>query len=311
MLSINKADIQVQKGNFTTWWKNKQRQDDYELAQNEKLAQEIKRLDQSARQGRAWSNQVEKTKYGQKNAGVKADKGYIGAKSAKMMQRAKNNQRRKEAAAEEKAGLLRNIERREFLELRPAAYHSQRLVEADQLSLYYGEREICHALSFTLEQGQRLALSGPNGSGKSSLLKLLRGEAIRHSGYLRLGGGLIISYVPQDTSFLQGGMDGYIREAGIDETLFKSFLRKLDFPRLQFAKDLAQLSQGQKKKVLLARSLAENAHLYLWDEPLNYIDVISRLQIEELLLAACPSLIFVEHDQAFCEKIATQTLHLG
>ena len=92
--------------------------------------------------------------------------------------------------------------------------------------------------------------------------------------------------------------------------MFLSILRKLDFARVQFEKDMADYSAGQKKKVLLARSLCEQAHLYLWDEPLNYIDVFSRMQIEQLLLAYQPTLLFVEHDRAFCEKIATETVRL-
>ena len=67
---------------------------------------------------------------------------------------------------------------------------------------------------------------------------------------------------------------------------------------------------GQKKKVLLARSMCQSAHLYIWDEPLNYVDVLSRIQIEELLQAFRPTLLFVEHDRVFCEKIATKTVEL-
>ena len=67
-------------------------------------------------------------------------------------------------------------------------------------------------------------------------------------------------------------------------------------------------SDGQKKKVLIAGSLCEKAHLYIWDEPLNYIDVISRIQLEELILNYSPTLIFVEHDKAFTDKIATKSL---
>jgi lincosamide and streptogramin A transport system ATP-binding/permease protein len=62
---------------------------------------------------------------------------------------------------------------------------------------------------------------------------------------------------------------------------------------------------------LLAGSLCEQAHLYIWDEPLNYIDVYSRMQIEELILAHRPALLFVEHDMSFCKKIATETVLLG
>ena len=82
---------------------------------------------------------------------------------------------------------------------------------------------------------------------------------------------------------------------------------------MQFAETDAAASSpraGQRKKVLLARSLCEQAHLYVWDEPMNYIDVISRIQIETLLLDLRPTILFVEHDRAFCEKIATKTVRL-
>jgi len=73
---------------------------------------------------------------------------------------------------------------------------------------------------------------------------------------------------------------------------------------------MSALSAGQKKKVLLARSICQPAHLHIWDEPMNYIDVISRMQIEELLLTYKPTILFVEHDKAFCEHIATKVIRL-
>ena len=73
---------------------------------------------------------------------------------------------------------------------------------------------------------------------------------------------------------------------------------------------MEQYSQGQKKKVLIARSLCQQAHLYLWDEPLNYLDLFSRIQLEQLLTASPVTLLFVEHDQQFCKVVATNTVHL-
>ena len=75
-------------------------------------------------------------------------------------------------------------------------------------------------------------------------------------------------------------------------------------------KNLSALSAGQKKKVLLAASICESAHLHIWDEPMNYIDVISRMQIEELLLTYKPTILFVEHDRAFCDNVATKIVEL-
>ncbi|MBP5754309.1 MAG: ABC-F family ATP-binding cassette domain-containing protein, partial [Clostridia bacterium] len=163
---------------------------------------------------------------------------------------------------------------------------------------------------FTVESGDRVALRGGNGSGKSSLIKLLLGADIPHTGEVKVGGGLKISYVPQDASGLSGDLSEYASEYGIDESLFKAILRKLDFSRVQFEKDIRDFSAGQKKKVLIARSLCEEAHLHIWDEPLNYVDVISRIQIEELLTKFKPTMLFVEHDKAFCDNVATKTVEL-
>lgn len=135
-------------------------------------------------------------------------------------------------------------------------------------------------------------------------------EDIDFTGTLTKDNQLIISYVSQDTSNLQGNLTDYARDNGIDESLFKSILRKLDFSRIQFDKDISTYSGGQKKKVLIAKSLSEKAHLYIWDEPLNFIDVISRMQIEELLLEYTPTLVFVEHDREFCNNVATKIVEL-
>ena len=112
------------------------------------------------------------------------------------------------------------------------------------------------------------------------------------------------------TSHLRGSLSDFARESGVDETLFLSMLAKLDVAKAQTEKDLSALSAGQKKKVLLARSICQPAHLHIWDEPMNYIDVISRMQIEELLMTYQPTILFVEHDKIFRDRIATKTVQL-
>ncbi len=311
ILSINKTNIEIQKGNFSSWWLNKERQDNFELAENRKLKKDIRRLTHAARQVSDWSDKVEKTKTsGRKMSGIKPDKGYIGHKAAKMMARAKDIENRQQAAIAEKAKLLKNIESADKLKMSPLQYHTGRLAELANISIYYHDRAACTGVSFTIEQGDRIALCGKNGAGKSSILKLICGEQINYTGSFRKGSRLKISYVAQDTSFLRGNLTDYAAAVGIDETVFKTNLRKLDFPRVQFEKDISTFSGGQKKKVLIAKSLSEQAHLYIWDEPLNYIDVISRIQIEELLLEYRPTILFVEHDQAFNENIATKYIQV-
>lgn len=310
ILSINKTSIDIQKGNFSDWWANKQRQDQYELAENERLKKDIKRLSESARRTSHWSHEVEKTKNGTKNSGSKVDKGYVGHKAAKMMKRSKSIEQRQQAAIDERSKLLKNVEHADSLKLSQLAYHHNRLASLEQVSIYYGSKTVCEDVSFTIEQGERIALAGRNGSGKSSILKLICGEEIDHTGTFRRGTQLKISYVSQDTAHLQGNLTDYAKSNGIEESLFKAILRKLDFSRVQFEKDIAAFSGGQKKKVLIAKSLCEKVHLHIWDEPLNFIDVISRMQIEELLLEYSPTILFVEHDREFCHNIATRIVQL-
>ncbi|MWC29844.1 Lsa family ABC-F type ribosomal protection protein [Paenibacillus sp. MMS18-CY102] len=310
VLSINKTNIDVQKGNFSDWWENKQRQDNYELAENEKLKKDVKRLSEAAKRTSNWSDEVEKTKNGSRNSGSKIDKGYVGHKAAKMMKRSKAIEHRQQSALDEKSKLLKNIENADSLKITQLAYHKSLLAELDHVSIYYGDNKVCSDLSFTIGQGERIALSGKNGSGKSSIIKLLCDEEISYTGTFRKGSQLKISYVSQDTSHLRGNLTDFARENGIDESLFKSILRKLDFARIQFEKDISSFSGGQKKKVLIAKSLCEKSHLHIWDEPLNFIDVISRMQIEELLLACAPTILFVEHDIEFCKNIATKVVKL-
>ncbi len=310
ILSINKMNIEVQKGNFSSWYANKEARDQLEAAQNQKLESEVKRLKQAARQSSGWSDQVEKSKKGQRVAGLRPDRGFIGHKAAKMMKRAKVLENRQQQAIEEKSKLLKNIDTMDSLKLCPLVYHTDLLAELKDVSVYYDEKKICSQISFNIRQGERVCLSGKNGCGKSSILKLLLGEGISYEGNVHVGSGLKISYISQDTSYLEGNLKELAQEYGLEESLFKTLLRKLDLEREQFEKDVRFFSAGQKKKVLLAKSLCEQAHLYVWDEPLNYIDVLSRVQIEELLLKYQPTIIFVEHDTAFQENVATKVIKM-
>lgn len=311
ILSINKMDIEVQKGNFSSWYANKEARDRLEAAQSQKLKTEVKRLKHAARQSSDWSSKVEKSKKGQRVAGLRPDRGHIGHQAAKMMKRAKVLENRQQQAIEEKSKLLKNVETMEILQIHPMPYHADKLAEVCGLSVYYNGKPVCSGISFDIRQGERVCLSGKNGCGKSSILKLINGEELEYSGKLEIGAGLKISYVSQDTSYLQGNLRELAEKYGLEESLFKAVLRKLDLERGQFEKDVSQYSAGQKKKVLLAKSLCEQAHLYIWDEPLNYIDVLSRVQIEELLLEYEPTVIFVEHDRAFRENVATKVIEMG
>ena len=301
LLVMERSRVLVRQGSFSSWWQDKQQQDALERRQNEKLQQEIRRDQAAARRAESWSGQVEKELTSGKNAasGLHIDKGFVSHKAAKAMKRAKNIQHRAEAAQAEKEELFKNVESSQPLKLHPLEYHSNRLLELREVSPVYDGRAVCRPVSFQLCRGERVALRGSNGCGKSSLLNLICGAPLDHTGTVQVGSGLVISRVRQETAHLHGTLDELVQAQGVDGTLFKTILRKLDLTRLMLEKPMEQYSEGQKKKVLLALSLSQSAHLYVWDEPLNFIDVFSRIQIEELLKTYVPTLLFVEHDAAF------------
>ena len=310
VLCINKTNIEVQKGNFSSWFENKSRTDQFELSQNEKLESQIKSLSVASKRTAIWSDKVEKSKHHPKTPDIGGDKGYIGHKAAKMMKRSKSIEDRAQKFIAEKSSLLRNIETADELKLHPLQYHLGRLVTAEHLSVSYDDNAVCSDVSFEINRGDRIALRGKNGSGKSSLLGLLLGQNIPHTGTLTVAKNLVISHVSQDTVHLQGTLSDFAMAHKLDQSLLQTILCKLDFARTQFDKPIQNYSGGQKKKVILAKSLCEKAHLYVWDEPLNFIDVLSRLQIEEVILKYCPTMIFVEHDKTFVGKIATASVYL-
>lgn len=317
VLVINKTDIEVQQGNFSSWWENKKRQDACELAENERLKKDIRRLSESARKAGQWADNVEATKIGAKSGKYEKNidtRAYVGEKSRRMQMRRKNLERRRQREIEEKSGLLKNLEVVEDLKVMPLAHYKEKLVVMEDCAFAYaGGREIISHFNFEVRQGERIFLKGKNGCGKSSIIKaiLQQAEPVRKAGRIEMPNQMVISYCPQDTAMLRGTIHEYAEEKEIDETLFLAVLRKLDFSRQQFEKRLEDYSGGQKKKVLIAGSLCQRAHLYLWDEPLNFIDVFSRMQIEELVKKFKPTMVMVEHDRAFMQNIATRIVEIS
>ena len=357
VLVLNRKSIEVQAGNFSSWWENKARQDAFARAENEKHIREIGKLKTAADRTGRWADKSERAKIGfdpvREHDRSIATRSYFGAKTKKMQARVKAYEKRIDREIEEKEGLLQDIERSVDLKLNPLVYHKEVLVRARDLELSYpsadgkqADHKLFEGLCFEIRRGDRVVLSGGNGCGKSSIIaailqkagydetgNLLRqntqripgdadpaggasGTAGNHStlmtaGTLDTGSGLILSVVSQDTSFLKGSLQEYCRKRNLNESLLFTVLRQLDFSREQFGKNMEDFSEGQKKKVLAAASLITPAHLYIWDEPLNYIDVFSRMQIEKLILDFQPTMLLVEHDVRFREKIATKIIGIG
>lgn len=327
ILVLNRKTIEIQNGNFSSWEENKRRKDEFARRENEKHRKAIGKLREAAGQTKQWAEKSESSKIGfdptKEHDRSIATRAYIGAKTKKMQSRVRQMEKRIDREIREQEGLLQDIEEITALKMMPLKYHKDRLAWADGYGLKYTDssKELFKELNFEITQGERIFITGRNGQGKSTLLKKLmekatespqfrQGEGPAETGELRTASGLIVSYISQDTSFLKGSIREFCRERKLDESLFCAILRQMDMDRNQFRKNMEEFSEGQKKKVLLASSLLTPAHLYVWDEPLNYIDVFTRIQIENLLLEYRPTLLAVEHDVRFRQRTATRVLSL-
>ena len=304
-LVIERSQVRLENGDLASYEMQKKRRDSHDIQQNAKTRHELKRLKQAALTKENWASQAER----QKQNNSHADKGFIGRRAAKVMKRASALKSRAEERIKQKETQLKNLEVSEPLSLNYRPTHKQVLVEAKDFSLAY-EKQLFSPLNFEVKAGEIVVLKGNNGSGKSSLFQaLLKSSKATVSGELSLN-TQNISVVRQDFSADRGTLKEFAQKRELDYTLLLTLLKKLGFERHTFDVLLENMSLGQQKKVQLAASLATPAELYLWDEPLNYLDTYNQDQLLALLQETKPALLVIEHDQNFIDQIADTVVEL-
>ena len=306
ILALNRSSIDVVQGNFTTWYENKVNQNKNEMKESQRLKHDIARLEVAGQRASGWANKVEKNKRSTESK----DSGYAGHKAAKMMKRVKAIENRREKAIEEKSKLLKDVETTVPLKIFPQKHYKNTLIQINDLSIEYDGRQVLNNFNLTVQQGEKILLRGKNGCGKSSLIKSIIGETA-YKGEIKKASQLQISYIPQDASFLSGSIKEFVLNNGLDATILQTVLRHLGFERIQFEKMIEDYSEGQKKKLLLAKSLCEKAHIYIWDEPLNYVDIFTRIEIEELIRNYDLTMLVIEHDELFNKNLNLKEVFLS
>jgi ATP-binding cassette subfamily F protein uup len=203
------------------------------------------------------------------------------------------------------------------------------LLRLDKISLSFGSRPLLDAVSLTLEAGERVALIGRNGEGKSSLLHLLRGEIEPDDGTLWCRAGARVSLLQQDVqvtapeSVAQWVARGLIEAAPPLATAVSAALPAdpdwcrdrrvatvLSRLELEPAARLDQLSGGTRRRALLARALVSEPQILLLDEPTNHLDIDTIEWLERTLLDYAGALLFVSHDRAFIDQLASRIVEL-
>jgi lincosamide and streptogramin A transport system ATP-binding/permease protein len=304
IVAINKNDLRVFQGNFSLWKQQMALEEATEAARDTALHKEIAALETAARQRRTWSLAAEREKH------KAADSGFVSHKAAKVMKRALAAERRIEMHLLEKRSLLLNRET-----VRPLILHTEHdapevVVSLESVTVSFGDTAVLKEFSMTLRRGERVAVIGPNGAGKTTLLNVIRKIQPVTNGIVHVPAAVHVMHAFQTPVWNSGSLRSHLRRERIDETLFRTAMGTFNIQGDIFERPLESFSEGERKKVELCRSCIFPHHLLVWDEPVNYIDIESKEQIESAIRAAQPTMLFVEHDKTFIDTVATRIIHI-
>ena len=303
-MALNRDTIEVERTSFSSWRQRYRQRLARQRAENAALKQDIARLTRVAADRRAGALKRESDK------AAHVDKGFISNRAKRQMKRALAAECRAENAADARRRTIVDLEKDRQLQLHGSGRGPGPLVVVNDLTLWRGDEPVCHKLSFTVAPGDRVAVIGPNGSGKTSLLDQIESAPYRHTGSLLRPGHVTVARTLQHPQWVSGSLRDRLLDADLDESRFRQVMAVLGVHGSVLDGRIEDLSHGQQKKIDLARSFLTDAQLMLWDEPLNFIDIDAREQIEDVLLRDKPTIVFVEHDTAFVERVATQVIHL-
>jgi ATPase subunit of ABC transporter with duplicated ATPase domains len=186
------------------------------------------------------------------------------------------------------------------------------IIKANNLSKKYGDQLVFQNVSFNLNRDDKVALIGSNGAGKTTLLKVICGIDKDYQGSLILNPSLKVGYFSQEFEGLNTQntvLDNVItQDIALNEV--RLLLASLLFKKNDVFKPIAGLSMGEKCRVAFAKLVLSGANLLVLDEPTNYLDIVSKEKIEEVLEDFGGSVLFVSHDRYLVKRIANKVMKL-
>lgn len=303
VFQLERNSFAVYTGNYTSYAAQKRMEFERASAKKEKIEREIDGLKEIERNYRNWGAAKEKEKKGA------PDKGFIGARAARLQKKSARAAERVREKIVDLENTKPYVEKERHVFFTGEAGRS--FLEASGLGKKAGDRTLFSDVSFYLKSGDRLCVEGRNGSGKSTLLRILAGEIQADAGKIARNGAARLFYLPQfwrAEAKAVCGKDYFAPEALQRACTMLDHLGAKG--ELMFS-PLAKLSEGQRRKVELARFLVGGADIAILDEPTTHQDIRSIQILEEALETFNGILVFVSHDPEFRKKIKGSVLSLG
>lgn len=304
VLAINKSDVTIEKGNYSSWKKNYDIKEEFEIRTEKNLSREINKLENHAVKKRNWALVSNTQKYQfVTNSRTNGTQAY--------MAQAKRAEKKIERDILQKKNLLLNFEMKRKLEFSQEEIEEGYLLKVMNLDFAYGDTQVLKEVTFDLKRYEVLWVKGKNGCGKSTLLTLLFNKTklpgIWYHKDVHFSMLMQEPVFPYDLSGNEFLKEGKTKE---EYKKCKELCQIFDIPSEILRIPCREYSAGEKKKVYLAKILSQKNNVLILDEPLNYMDLMFREQLEKAIKESSPTMIFVEHDDIFGANIATSVLEL-
>ena len=189
------------------------------------------------------------------------------------------------------------------------------LLNAEHISLSWGENTLFDDVSFALEEQDKVGFIGINGTGKSTFLRILAGMQEPDAGTITLARGARIGYLPQSPDFSEPitVLQQVFRGAATDFAEERAYEAKMLLTQLgitDFDKDVRLLSGGQKKRIAICSALINPSEILILDEPTNHIDNETAAWLEQQLKAYKGALVIITHDRYFLNRVTNRICEL-
>lgn len=198
------------------------------------------------------------------------------------------------------------------LQFKPQIRGGNEILHCREVSKQFGQKQIFSGLNCDIHRGDVVGILGANGTGKTTFLRLIRGEQSPSTGVVRTGHNLNFGYIDQELSGLDehSSVIDEVRQMRLrwTESEVRNFLAAFLFVGDEVFKMVADLSGGERSRLLLSKLLLENPNVLLLDEPTNHLDIQAREALEAALMDYSATILMISHDRYFLSKLANKLL---
>lgn len=301
---LTAKELKEYKGNYTKFKNQKNLEDKTKLREYEKQQDQIDKLNKIIDERKRWFISAHNSA-GQNDFLRSKSKKHVSILRSKEKELARLEENLVEKPKNDYPPAF-NIINNAVINLKLPKY----ILQIKDLSMSFDDRSLFENISFDITRGEKAALIGNNGCGKTTLLKIIIGEIKASSGKVLINPSIKLGYFSQELYTLdydKNILDNVLSE-GVNQNDARLLLSTLMFKGDTVFKSISVLSMGEKTRVAFAKLILSGANMLILDEPTNYLDMVSREKIEEVLSMYKGAILFVSHDRYFIKNLADKIL---